>query len=727
MNWRKLRGDSVLSCLNAVPGWAMCVAGMLLVGVEGAFAAAPSDPRWVALGSREPGDVEVQVLESCVTGLTVGVTLPGFTLGVHDDANGRFVTLALQGCGFPPEPGRPALPVIRRLVVVPADAMVSCTATGTLGAISLSALGVPAQVMPVQSPILKIPGAVEAAGFAKNAAVYASAATYPDVPAQLSEAGTLFGYRLLALEISPFVVVPATGSLAVYSNITVQVTFSKALSLLAEQGGMADIQARQLLAGVALNAPAQGEGMATVQKRLLLIAPESFTNQLAPYISHKTGRGWGVDCFGTNSAGTANTAIQTFIRNRYANTATRPDALLLVGDVGQVPCFVGVSADAPDTDLYYGCMDGEGDWFPEFPVGRFSVSTTNQLAAVIEKTLAYERAPLEPWIKRATFMASEDNYTVSEGTHNAVISSTMAPLGYSSEKLYCYSSNAVAAQVRKAFNRGCALGIYSGHGDTRYWADGPFFGKSDVNALTNAAHYPIICSFACLTGQYSLNECFAETWLRAASKGASAVLASSVTSYWGEDDTLERSFMAAIFQENQAQVGMAVWRAKQLYLANYGVSTSTTRRYFEQYNLLGDPTLELAGVPVLTNGIPVAWFTSQGITNTNYNLELEEDRDGDGMTAYQEYLAGTHPGDALSALRLIEGVSSNGALTLRWLSANTLSAPVSPYQISVCTNLLSGVWLVQTNQILRTPPVNEVKVAIPKDTVQVFYRVTLPD
>jgi len=432
-----------------------------------------------------------------------------------------------------------------------------------------------------------------------------------------------------------------------------------------------------------------------------------------------------VDCFTTNSTGKTTTSIQSFIKNRYTNSLTRPDALLLVGDISQIPRFIGSTTDNPDTDLYYGCMDGSVDWQPEFPVGRLSVTTTNQLTAVLNKSMAHEQSILEPWIKRATFMASLDNYTVSEGTHNSVITGSLTRLGYTAEKLYCYTSNATPAQTRSAINNGCAFGLYSGHGDTTYWADGPVFTQSDVNSLTNSGHYPIICSFACLTGKYSLPECFAETWLRASSKGAAAVFASSVTSYWDEDDILEKCLIQALFTENQPLLGTALWRAKQLYLAIFGSSTTTTRRYFEQYNLLGDPTLEVVGLPVLTNGIPVAWFTSQGITNTDYTLELQEDRDGDGMTAQQEYLAGTNPGDPVSSLRLIGGESVNGSYRLRWLSANSLINPMPAYQIWSRTNLTTGSWAPQTNILIRTPPTNEVQLASPTNTPQLFYRITL--
>jgi hypothetical protein len=688
-----------------------------------AFAAAPVAQPWVALASPSPASATLQILTSDTAGLSVRVTVPGFTPGIREGSSGPFTTLTLPGEGFLAEIGKPALPVIRRLIVAPDNAEVSYGFTGLRATSSLSTLGLTPQIMPVQPPVPKIPGAVEAAVFAQDTTLYSSPDSYPASPVSVTEAGILFGRRLLSLQICPFVIVPSTGDITLYTNLIVTVTFTKTLNT-ATALAMTSRETA-CLAETVLNPPLAVDSMTATPKRLLIIAPDHFTNGLAAFITHKTSRGWLVDCFGTNSTGRSTSTIQAFVKNRYLNSATRPDALLLVGDIAQIPCFNYSSFYYPETDLYYGCMDGGTDWVPEFPVGRFSVSTTNQLSTVIAKSLGHEQASLESWVKRATFMASQDNYTISEGTHNTVISNTFNRLGYTSGKLYSYTASATAQQVKNAINKGCVFLIYSGHGDKTYWADGPVFYQSDINSLTNAAHYPIICSFACLTGQFSLSECFAETWLRAASKGASAILASSVTSYWGEDDTLEKSIIKALFDESQPTLGTALWRAKQLYLGIYGTATSVTKRYFEQYNLLGDPTLEIAGLPVLTNGIPVAWFTSQGITNTNYTLELQEDRDGDGMTALQEYLAGTHPGDPASTLRLVGGEPSASGLRLRWLSANSLINPMPGYQIWTRTNLSTGSWMPQTNILIRTPPTNVVELAIPPGTAQLFYRITL--
>ena len=185
-------------------------------------------------------------------------------------------------------------------------------------------------------------------------------------------------------------------------------------------------------------------------------------------------------------------------------------------------------------------------------MGRFSVRSTTELQAIVDKTLYWENGPLaDPtYVQRAVFMASEDNYTVSEGTHNWVISNYMTPNGITSDKLYCHTYSATSTQVRNAFNAGRYFGIYSGHGASTYWADGPVFYQSDVRNLTNANMYPFVCSFACVTGDYAnYAECFTETWIRVRQdKGALAIYGSSVNSYWdGRRHALERRLFDSIY------------------------------------------------------------------------------------------------------------------------------------------------------------------------------------
>ncbi len=587
-----------------------------LLGGAGPLPAASWHP--LKAGSVRPFPASLAVTSADATGLSLRADFPGFQLNskTHPYA-GAYVAPETPGCGVTEPVGAPALPTLRRLIVAPPDAALRLSVTGSP---RFYTLGNARQLFfPRQRPRVKA-NSSKLIPFDFDIAAYSANAFYPGSPCRLTEAGTLSGRRLVLVEVFPFAVNPVTLGLKVFPSLAVRIDF--------EDGGKAaktmpdPLSAHQLttLADVAVNAgPEPDRAMKGATPRLLLLAPDAWLAILAPLVAQRQAQGWTVDLFGTTATGDTPAAIRAFVKARYDVLDTRPDALLLVGDTPQIPCFRGTRADRPDTDLYYACMDGNGDWAPEFPVGRLSVATADSLVQVLAKLLAYETTPPDLWMSQLVFMASKDNHTITEGTHNAVITAWLDPIGYRSDKLYCASRSATPAQVKSAFNGGRILGVYSGHGDTTYWADGPVFRKSDVLALTNKNRYPVVLSFACLTGKFSLDECFAETWLRAPEKGAAAMLASSVTSYWDEDDAFERALFEAVYSEGIRPLGDAILRAKFKLIETYGLS-DTVRRYFEQYNCFGDPATPLRE-PSLGIVTPEELPTAQ--RNEPYSMPLQ--------------------------------------------------------------------------------------------------------
>ncbi len=563
--------------------------------------------RWISIGSGAEGNQAAVKAAAAADGqLNLQFAVPGFWVEEVEKAKVLQDQLTVPDSGFTAAVGDPQLPVIRRILEAPIGAQVTATVDAKWETKSLAELGIKGAVLPLQNPIPKLPGAVEAAPFVKNAAAYAQNAFMPASAVSVSEAGAFAGRRLVLAEVAPIRYNPVLGQLSMASALTVTVSFTGG----AKNASAISAREDALLSNMTLNHTASAD-QAKSGGRLLIICSSSLTSGMSGFVAHKQSMGWTVDLVDTSTTGTTTATIKSYVQTRYNNLATRPDALLLVGDTTLIGYFVGVGADSPDTDLYYACMDAGDDWQPEFPVGRFSVTTTAQLAAVVNKTIEYETSTAAAWRSHAVFMASTDNHSISEGTHNYVIDNYLQPRGYLSDKLYSYTYSATPAQVTAAFNDGRVLGIYSGHGAETYWADGPVFYQSDVNNLVNAGKYPFVCSFACLTGRFSYNqsECFAETWQRGANKGAVEVWASSVTSYWNEDDILEKRLFSAIYDNGFYEIGKATWQAKALYLQYWG-ALAMTRRYFEMYNLFGDPTVELAqpGLAVVSSSpLPLAF------------------------------------------------------------------------------------------------------------------------
>ena len=533
---------------------------------------------------------QVVVTRSDASGFGAAVSAPDFSSTAVTIAGGDFLKLEWADASVTGEIGTPAVPVVRRLFVAPTGATVTVNVTlGSATTTDLDAAGLPWRILPVQPPIEKLPGARERAAFQYNAAAY-QAAPAATPRATVEELGIARGQRIFLLEVRPIEYNPVAHTVTLWSELNVDVQFT---------GGQAPASNLSPLPGlrqIVLN-PDQlpSSGLRGTGNYLIIVA-SAYQSTIASFAAAKQAQGFTVSTWVPTSA--SNTVIKTYIQSLWG-TGNAPDYILLVGDTDTIPHWVGGGEGTPSTDLQYGCMDGTSDWYPDIAIGRFPVRTTAQLTAIINKTLAYENGPLtDPgYLKRAVFMASEDNYTVSEGTHNWVITNYMIPNGITYDRLYSHTYSATTQQVSAAFNAGRFWGIYSGHGGNDYWADGPVFHQADVNALTNLGMYPVVYSFACVTGTYTDDECFMETWIRAANKAAIIAVGSSVNSYWTEDDVLERRLFDSIFDKEDAvpaEVGPVLNDAKMRFLSEMGTG-ATTRRYFEMYNIMGDPALRYPG------------------------------------------------------------------------------------------------------------------------------------
>ncbi|MBM3324921.1 MAG: hypothetical protein FJY66_04570, partial [Calditrichaeota bacterium] len=468
-------------------------------------------------------------------------------------------------------------------------------------------LGIAAPILPVQAPIEKIPGAWENAPFDWNRRLYETDRYQVISSVELGQVGALRGYRFVELILYPVDVNPARQEIKVVLSARVKILLPGAdmeetRTKRARYSSLSfEILADRLLMKTSLDAGIlEINGMPEPPLLLIITEPTWESNtSLQNYINWKFSKGFRPVLVTTSTTGTTKELIKAYIQTAYNDWPIPPTYVLLIGDSGPIPAWTGIGSGAPKTDLNYSLLEGT-DYMPDVDLGRWSVANVTHITNIITKSAAYEQNTLSGtrnWQKKAVFMASEDNYWVSEGTHNYVINTYLNPDGYTCDRLYCHTYNATTQQVINAHNDGRSLSIYSGHGAETYWADGPVLYQYQVNALTNTV-FPFVQSYSCLTGNFTYGaECFMETWIRD-DHSAIGAMGSTVNSYWTEDDILEKrvmeGFCANVYsgQENQTWMAGMMNYGKVRYYAYFGNNT-TTRRYFEMYNLLGDPSIDL--------------------------------------------------------------------------------------------------------------------------------------
>jgi hypothetical protein len=344
------------------------------------------------------------------------------------------------------------------------------------------------------------------------------------------------------------------------------------------------------------------------------------------------------------SGGATKENIKAYIVDAYNNWQIPPSYVLLVGDVEQIPTWTGTKTGTV-TDLYYVTID-QGNYFPDVIISRFSAANSGQVTVMADKTIYYEQGAFtnNEWIKKAAFIASDDMGGMAEQTHNHVINTYLLPNDYTCDKIY-ESTGGTTSHITNALNDGRSLCVYSGHGYSGGWSCVPF-NQNNVQNLQNEDMYPFVCSHACSTNPFNNPECFGETWLRVENKGAIAFWGASASTYWDEDDILEKSMFKSWWEDNLETIGGMTNMALYYLYQHYG-GAGRSQYYFEAYNVLGDSSVKIwrghPSAPPETPSKPNG--PSLGILNTSYSFTSSTtEPDGEDVYFLFDWGDGTNSG-----------------------------------------------------------------------------------
>jgi hypothetical protein len=488
----------------------------------------------------------------------------------------EYINLIIPGYGVTPEIGLPALPLVSFNLFI---AYEEEQPEFEIANLVYDEKILSRKIYPFQMPWEKNQHPSERP-FTINREYYNSSGKTDQPVITISETFIVAGIKGVTVTIYPISYNPIEDKLTLISSGTFNISVNRPVSTITGKSN----SLQKFFEKVFINFESTPDN--STMKYLIITAP-AFEAGLQQFLNHKISKGFETVMFNTNATGTTNSSIKDFIQQRYNDPSTRPEFILLVGDVNHIPAWTGSGSGTPTTDLNYVQLEG-GDYFADAFIGRFSVTNADELQNAIDKSIYMENY-IGTLDKKNIFMASTDNWQISEGTHNYVIDNYFGPANYTNLKLYTYTYGATTQQLIDALNDNQIFAVYSGHGSTYSWADGPQLNQSQVEALTNT-WYPFVYSFACVTGSYHVGECFGETWLRT-ENGASTFYGSSVNSYWDEDDILEKNIFKAMF-EDDITLMTPMFVQGMIYLVNhYGGITGTTLRYMEMYNLMGDPSM----------------------------------------------------------------------------------------------------------------------------------------
>jgi hypothetical protein len=314
-----------------------------------------------------------------------------------------------------------------------------------------------------------------------------------------------------------------------------------------------------------------------------------------------------VDVYNEFNNGIANPdAIQEFLAYTYSSWAKPPQYVLLAGEgsydykdyLGNGDCLipsmpVGSFQGLLFSDIRMADTDGDGD--PEMSIGRLPVMNATEMAAVIDKIVAYEDGGT--WKSRGLFLADNPD---AAGDFSALSDAAAAflPTNMAVEKVYLeeHTLSETTSMTIDGLNAGCSIFNYIGHGHAAKLADEGILEESDLSSLTNSAGPPLVLAMTCDFGKFAQSgyDSLSESLVVQSQGGCVGVWSSIGLAWSSESRILNEEFLETSFSGDVVRMGDGIVAALQRYGVEGGVPIM---RY--SYNLLGDPATIVYGSAAL--------------------------------------------------------------------------------------------------------------------------------
>ena len=562
---------------------------------------------WLQFVEEADKETRFSIIRSTPQEIVIDIQVPGIAYEEIDTEEGRFIRLSGTG-GLTGKIGQPELPAITRLIEIPQSALVKIELQDIhLQEYSLSELGIFHPIYPVQHPVPK--SGTDQVRFEIDRLAYQSDRFFPEEVYRSTDIVQIRGVRLMPLIITPIQYNPAKDIIRVTKRIRVRLilTGSDLSYTNQKKERYYSPYFDRVLKKKIINYESP-KGVPQLPVGYLIITYDNFYNNILPFADWKRKKGFNVTVTRTGEIPGGPTAanIKSYIQNAYDTWTIPPTFGLLVGDVAEIPASQLGAETGVVTDLYYFTVDGT-DYFPDIFYGRFSGSTGAHIDVMVDKVVQYERnlwTEGTAWLGKMYFIASDDPRHHHEVELISRICMALArSYGVICDSLFLYYGT--GTPIPTAVNEGRALTLFTGHGSRTSWAD-PGFGQSHVQALTNNDKYSLVIGHACFTGDFSVPECFAETWTRAENKGGVAYFGCAPVAWWVWDDTLQIGWFRPMFIEPTTnflggffQLGLFnVW--EWMHASQPG----GVQHYYEGYHIFGDPSMNfytLEPIPLTVN------------------------------------------------------------------------------------------------------------------------------
>ena len=328
--------------------------------------------------------------------------------------------------------------------------------------------------------------------------------------------------------------------------------------------------------------------------RLLIIYPTVFASNITPFYNWKVERGLTTLLAEyPTQTGTGAAAIKTYIQNLY-NSPEGLTFIILIGESNQLPTLYGVYEGAP-SDPCFVKLAGN-DAYPDAFISRISPTSAANLDYVLWKLIKYEKypdtGPDAAWYLKGTGVASNEGSPPDWQRANWLRDMLINDM-YFTQVDQIYDPGATSSQVTTALNDGRSVLNYIGHGSGTSWGT-TGYNNTQIHQLSNGYKNPFIIDVACMNGDFTMNECMEEAWIRAGDtnnpKGAIAAYGASTNASWVPPCDMQNHSMVLLTTRQKQTVGGVCFNGLMHAMDLWGGSTGEGLMLMEQYNIMGDCT-----------------------------------------------------------------------------------------------------------------------------------------
>lgn len=338
---------------------------------------------------------------------------------------------------------------------------------------------------------------------------------------------------------------------------------------------------------------------------LVIISPQEFLNQSNELAKWKESQGLKTkvveiksiyDEF--NNGLKHPQAIKNFLTFAYKSWKVPPKYVILVGNTLwdfnnaekrnikdfmptyyiQNPCFESYAYDN-----WYGCFNGS--MIPQIAVGRFPVSTAEQMNTIVDKIIKYESFTGEgDWRTNVHFVSNDE----------ALFSDQIEFLDKAYfTPIFKVTKETSAAETVLANYTGSLFLSFYGKGDENFWIDKKVYTKDNLNLIQNVGYKsPVVFAASSKSALFDTNSeelTLGESWLLMPQKGAISYIGQTFTDDIYFEYPYYRKMMEWLLNNKDQRLGDAfVGAMKNFNSDDYSISTT----------LLGDPSLKVSFPPL---------------------------------------------------------------------------------------------------------------------------------